>query len=85
MINKERIKTSWFYDFSIRHFKNPKNDRESFLRWTTNTMRSIVISNLNRDGVLIQSDEEYLEVMRYIADLIYVDENDILFYTQKNS
>ncbi len=83
MIDIQKLKNSWMYGFFERRRDSPKS-KESHLEWCATPIKNLIITNLKRDGISIQDDKEYIEIMSYILDLVFMDENDILFYTQDN-
>lgn len=83
MIDTQQIKDSWMYGFIGRR-RDAGDTRHWILAWCMGTIKIAITSSLNRSNLTVEGDVEYLEMMNRILDLVYLDENDILFYTQEN-
>ena len=70
MIDIQKLKNSWMYGFFETRRDSPKS-KESHLEWCATPIKNLIITNLNRDGISIQDDKEYIEIMSYIRLGIY--------------
>ncbi len=84
MIDIQKLKNSWMFGFFERRHNDAPETKESYIEWCVSPIKNLIINNLKRDGIHIRNDKEYTDVMRTILDLVFMDENDILFYTQDN-